>query len=157
MLKTNNLLKFFLILSPLLIRAEEKKETTPTVETAVIAEKEIAKKEKINFLNKKISISEEELNTLKIKEKTENSTQIKKEIEIKEADILNTKKELAALVSSESTFFKNLKEKLNTCKQKISNRTYLVYFGKTVGALALVASIGYAIKTYVEKKNTSVE
>lgn len=148
MLKMNNVLKFFLILIPLLIRAEEKK---------VIAE-DIVKK-RINFLNDKIALEEKLLKDLKTKEKTEteNSTEIKKEIKIKETEIFNTKKELAALVSSKSTFFKNLKKKLNTYKQKISNRTYIVCFGKTVGALALVAGIGYAIKTYVEKNNTSAE
>jgi hypothetical protein len=159
MLKTSNLLKFFLILSPLLIHAEEKKETTPTVEAAKTIAEEIVKKEKINFLNDKIALEEKLLKDLKTEqEKTDlKDAAINEKIKIKETDILNTKNELAALVSSKNTFFKNVKEKLNTCKQKISNRTYVVFFGKTVGALALVAGIGYAIKTYVEKKNTPAE
>lgn len=162
MLKTSNLLKFFLVLNPLLIYSGEETKTPSEVQTKSEAPKtiaaEIVKKERIDFLNKKISFSEEELNALKIKEKTEvENAEIKKEIKIKETDILNAKNELAELTLSKNNFFKNAKEKLSICKQKISNRTYLVVFGKTLGAVALVGGIGYGIKTYLEKRNTSAE
>ncbi len=159
MLKISNILKFFLILSPLLIRAEEKKETTPTVETAKTTTEDTVKKEKINSLKDKIALEEKLLKDLKTEqEKTDlKDAAINEKIKIKETDILNAKNELAALVSSKGTFFKNIKEKLDTSKEKISQHTNIVYFGKIAGTLALVAGIVYFIKTYVEKNNTSAE
>ncbi len=61
MLKTTNLLKFFLILSPILIYAEEEKKNSSEILTKSQTPKDIApeivKKERIDFLNKKISLA----------------------------------------------------------------------------------------------------
>ena len=162
MLKTSNLLKFFLVLNPLLIHSGEETKTpsevlTQSEATKAVAEK-IVKKERIDFLNDKIILEEKLLKELKAEEKKTGleDALINEKIKIKETDILNAKNELAELTLSKNNFFKNAKEKLNICKEKISNRTYLVVFGKTLGAVALVGGIGYAIKTYLEK-NTSAE
>jgi biopolymer transport protein ExbD len=163
MLKTSNLLKFFLVLNPLLIYSGEETKTPSEVQTKSEAPKtiaaEIVKKERIDFLNDKIILEEKLLRELKEEEKKTDlkDALINEKIKIKETDILNAKNELAELTLSKNNFFKNAKEKLSICKQKISNRTYLVVFGKTLGAVALVGGIGYGIKTYLEKRNTSAE